>query len=869
MEKDKKIIYPMMIELNETIKSDIYYISLPKNIKEKWIELEENSSNKKLYNLPTITLKSILCSYLDGIIEMSVVSEYSDDTKWLVCFKEIDIDILKKCFRTWIVEFYVNGNIEQKSKRKNSSDEKVKELAEELERMIKEYDFQIKIEKDATLFENGIAVEKNAFKLFPMKIIDSLIGKNISIQGKSTKLLYSSKNEIVTDTKVFEEDDDYYSFVVKLSVQTLPPDNKAYLNVDVSVRRWICRNENKEGTNYIGNNKNCYIRIQHDRMQCIKTQYDNEKKVNVWDEIDLRCFEECQAKGEIPNFIEVLQEPMKYNNGKPKDILIPFQEGLKDIKTNVDNGITFEDRNYFFKFIKEVVREYYYIESNIEAINISKPVSKSNNDFYESKESININSEYFLEQLKKAVGGQKVSIEVFAIGELRKALIEYLKNYLGDAYNELVTLCDYTEIFHELKILGPKKNIAGFETRVEEISEELEKTNSPTISFVALHDAKYYSKLKNAQETKIKSDVDPKSAIRAGFAKTGRLTQFITFEEFEKQEDNIESANEKYEKKKEKSVEKGTKINKQNKTDNINKALTGALLDGFRQLGVLFDYETNKKMKDKIIYGIHVCNFKTTLYGSIKPFPIIIKYDVANSNIMAYCELVDKIEVPYWKAILGISKLSSEKDTFEVSKSISSTTINRRLDRIISKSGENAVIIVESNGTVRKFLKGISNSKIQEAEKNEYSQIKKLLITDEKYLDLYEQNSNISLVRIRCNEEVPSYLVEETNDKKYSNTSGLFKYDKIYYSIDAKPISESKTYDKSESKALTGTRYSHRKMVEIYPMYVSGDAKNHEENEKIAVGIVHLLRGTSIQFTSQMTVLPLPLHLASKMEEYI
>lgn len=88
-------------------------------------------------------------------------------------------------------------------------------------------------------------------------------------------------------------------------------------------------------------------------------------------------------------------------------------------------------------------------------------------------------------------------------------------------------------------------------------------------------------------------------------------------------------------------------------------------------------------------------------------------------------------------------------------------------------------------------------------------------------------------------------------------------------SYGVKSAGEKDAYDRSESKALTGKRYSHRKMVEIYPMYVSGDEKKHEENEKIAVGIVHLLRGTSIQFTSQMTVLPLPLHLASKMEEYI
>lgn len=71
------------------------------------------------------------------------------------------------------------------------------------------------------------------------------------------------------------------------------------------------------------------------------------------------------------------------------------------------------------------------------------------------------------------------------------------------------------------------------------------------------------------------------------------------------------------------------------------------------------------------------------------------------------------------------------------------------------------------------------------------------------------------------------------------------------------------------SKAIDKASFSHRNAIEIYPMYVLGEEKNHEDNERIAVGIVGMLRGASIQFTSQKTILPLPLHLAEKMEEYI
>lgn len=82
--------------------------------------------------------------------------------------------------------------------------------------------------------------------------------------------------------------------------------------------------------------------------------------------------------------------------------------------------------------------------------------------------------------------------------------------------------------------------------------------------------------------------------------------------------------------------------------------MEGTVLDGFSQLGVVFDYAVNKKMKSKKIFGIHICNYKKTFYGSIPLFPIIISYDVDNSKIMVYCELIDKIHIPYWEAILPL-----------------------------------------------------------------------------------------------------------------------------------------------------------------------------------------------------------------------
>lgn len=890
MIKDEKVIYPMMIELNNTISDSVYYLELPIKIKEKWIELERAATNKAIYNLPTTSLKNILINSLKDIVNMNVVSEYSDDSKWLICFKEIDINILISYFKIWIDEFYIKGSILKENKRKNGDDKRVNKLANELKELVNINNFEKLRKEDLILFKDGIAMDKDSFSILPVLIINSLIGKNIKIHGKEAKLLYSSQNEIITDTKVFCNKEEYYSFIIKLTVQILPPFNKAYLNVDLSVRRWICRNDDKEGKNYIGNDKNCYFRTDDNILQCIKTQYSYEENCNKWDSIDERCFNECKSLGKLPEFIDVLKNPLEYNKGKINDILIPFQEGLSKINTSVKNGVSFDDRNDVFIFIKNYLFEKYNIKSNIMATQLKKKIRKKNCNFIETKsienvdEEIVFKSKYVSEQLFKALGNKVANFEIYAENGLKEDLEKHLKSYLGEDSQHNITICEYDDIFSELPIIedrSKKDNLIGYEIRVDEIKDTLKNVSEPTIAIIAIHEADYY-KYKysknsgNYDKDKAKINIDPKDAIRSGFALTGRLTQFITIERYNEEVENIEKEKENYKSNKLKFEEKKANdssienvYEKPKKTININKAINGAVLDSFRQLGVVYNCADIKDMKGKKIIGISICNYKTTRYGYIKPFPIIITYDIDSSQIMVYCELLDKVEIPYWKAILGLSLISSNRNTADLNKLISSTTIIRRLNRTLEYDDKDTIIIVEANGVTRKFIKGITNSELAKGEKNEFNQITKLLIDDDKYLDLDNSKKNIDIIRLRVNEEVPDYIHDDFDDKRYQNTCGLFKMEELYYSIDDRPKNDDKTYKKSESKAIKASRYTHRNMVEIYPVYTSGNNDTYEINKMRAIEITSLLRDISIQFDSQMTILPLPLHLAKKMEEYL
>lgn len=872
MQNVNKVIYPLMVEINQTIIEDIiYYVSLPQAIKEKWLKLEQksNSNYNPIYSkLPTTTLATMLGTYLEGVIKMNPVSSTSNDQQWLVSFKPLNLKILINCFKIWVEEFYIKG-FTKENKRKNGEDKDVTCLANELIELSKPEFFEMLSKEDVVLFDGGKAVDNLGYDLYPMRIVDSLMGQSLLYQGVETKLLYSNTKELITDTHDFHKSEDYFSFVIQLSVQTLPPDNKAYLNVDLSVRRWISRNSKKDGHIFLPTGKKCYIRVKGDRMQVIEAEYNKDLQENAWKPIDYRCLKESQVESNVPKFTEALECPEEYNRGRIGDVLIPYSEGINGIDTEIDSGLPFPDKITLFEFIKAHVGKIDCLSSDVRAINTRKIIFNTSKDFYIDKDPMIVNSGYFLEQLQKALDGGNLTVEVYAESEMRDSIVGRLRDFFGDNKNHEIKCFDMGDFCGKLTTTSEsrKQNLPGFEARKNEICKQLKKVNTPTLAFVAIHGKEHFSKLEE-RNGRYKVSVDPKDAIRCGFAETGRLTQFLTIEEFEKEEKRVSRSDEVYEKKLATATNNNKRLGAQSKSDKLNKVINSSILDGFRQLGVVFDFASNKHMKGKKIVGVHMCYYKKTLYGSLPLFPIITTYDVDNSKVMVYCELIDKVDIPYWKGILGLSKLAAIKNTAELRKSVSGTTIYRRLDRLISKDESDHVIIIDS--PTRKLVKGISNSEIDKAEKNTHGQVKKIFINDERFLELDKCQKGLSIVRLRHNVEVPSYFTTNADvESSYlPSYSGIFKYNDVYYSLDIRPYHERKAFDKQISKVDDPSSFSHRNLVEIYPLFVSGDEERLEENKSIAVGITDVLRGASIQFRTQKTTLPLPLHLAEKMEEY-
>ncbi|MGH4120854.1 pPIWI_RE module domain-containing protein [Clostridium sp.] len=867
---DYNTIFPMHIKIEEKVSEKIYSLAFPKTIKEKLLKLEENSNikfNKQFHYLPVNSLKRMFVTHLKGVTEMKSLSNNTDDKQWLIAFEEIDVQRVLNILKVWIEAFYID---ETELERARINSENVKALARQISDEISILDFQsVSSCDDVVLFENGKVLDSRGYAILPLKVVNILVGKEIEFLGQRVDFLYSSNKEVVTNPIRFTDEKrvDYRSYVMTFSVQTLPPYNEVYLNIDFSIRRWISRNKSHK-TPFLADTKATYIKVDDHKLQRINVKYSNTLKKLTWQNADYKCYNACYLGEKLPEFKDVITYPEKYITGNRKDVYMPFEYGINDIEHNSDSGMPFKDYKTLFEILIEQLT--FLSEKNTV---LATRVSGSNkptpffNEYFLLKDKNN-----FLKILDGALGKEKLSIEIWyndGQEDLKNALLGKLENHL-EGSNSSISCCELEHLSDKLILENEKIkiNLKGFERRIEEIEEKLNCAKGPTISFVVLGNKEEFVDNNNKADAKL----DPKKALRVGFARMGRLTQFITPKGYRNTENERNKKIDFYNKKVQ-AYEEGLtdrEPRKLSKNYYVNTNIQHAILDGYRQLGLLSDISKNKTLSNKKVTGVHICNFKNTIYGTyIQPFPIIITCDFENNCVSAYCDFVGNIDIPYWKLILGLSKELSKaplRNTKSIKPSLSALT--RRIDGIARDEGNNIIMFV-ADGTSRKLIKGLANTEISKAFDSEQNQVNELYINDEinGKIDL-KSIDKLAIIRLRVNDEVPDYYptISEKNSNNFKSISGVFKYDKVFYSLDDKTSGEKDTFNGDHSKTEKDQRYSHRNIIELYPLFIS---QRSEERVVENLKAVHDLRSASLQYTSQKTVLPLPLHLAQKIEEYI
>lgn len=882
MSKNKEnYIIPLALELNKHIEKKIYFLSLPSVLKEKLTRLEELSRDgqggrgrfiREKHNLPLNSLKKLFASYLPGVTDMKAVNYTSDDKRWLISAEPISVDFVVKIVKVWIDAFYIS---ETELDKKRGNDDKVKKYAEQV---INELNAEIlsgcNYAEDVVLFDGKDVVDKDAYLLLPLIAVNELVGTSISINGEQARWMYSKKNEIVTDPLRFKDikEEDCFSYVAAFSVQTVPPYNKPYLNVKISSRRWVSKNESEKVPFYT-DEKSVYVRINDDKLQVIHAKYDRDLKVFEWVYSDKKTFCGMYGVDNVVRFNDIICNPSLYMRGiEQNDYYVVFEYGMKDGNKKMHNknaGISTMDRREIFEDIEAKLIQYSGGSKKAlrEAGNSSIVQTFFEDDFtLKTKNSLD---EKFRECVDAICGTEKMTIEVcYSAGqeELRNALIEKLNKHFADT-NVKITPVFIDGLAECLSCSNKNKpnNLEGYNARVQEVKDRLGVARDTTISIVIIHEPKYYKLF-----DKVDSRVDPKNTLRVGFANTGRLTQFVIFESYvsneKKRLKNIESG---------KAIKKNGEIDKSNA---INTSIKSTLLDTYRQLGIhnyLVESEKKTTLGNKVAVGIYVVNYKNLLNDiSMTPFPIVVSCDLTSHKIMVETELSILSKIANRKE--AVERISCEYKEFPIKFREMITRIDKGKRMIPSErflydwfedlsDDKQYEIMIVADGTSRKIIEGITNREIKEAYDVGSGYVSKVGI-DGKYgfeIDL-EDYDNIDLLRIRVNDEVPDYIPSPNDEMEtFVESSGVYKYDSVYYSKDARTFAEYRKLKQTNTKLTDDGAFTHRNIIEIYPMYVSTC-----ENEVDCVRDIHNLRSASIQYEAGKTILPMPLHLAKLLEEY-
>lgn len=341
------------------------------------------------------------------------------------------------------------------------------------------------------------------------------------------------------------------------------------------------------------------------------------------------------------------------------------------------------------------------------------------------------------------------------------------------------------------------------------------------------------------QERYIKGD--PKRVLRNAFARTGRVVQFINPE---------------------------NDINR-NKIEN-------AVYDLYRQLGIVTLLNFQKKLPP-LAYtpcvGMHLCTQVHGISNKARFLPIYVTVDLLKGKTQVHCDAFSNRTVSYREACLEMAKLFWENDLEQRCVDASRVPAKQKLIELKNRyymKEDGVLFVIQSDGNTRAVWSGISDKEINGyTVTDEYcpSQINVGMPKNPYPLSLTD--SGVRIIRIRSNQEVPDYFTnlsaQSTDDRlQFSSASGIFKYDDVYWGIHEKPNDFRYTNSLKMSKIdQPQQQFAEKDMIELYPLQLqSGD------NATNWIFYTNALRHIPIQY-SQSTVLPLPLHLAKSLEEYL
>ena len=817
-------IYPLAYKLSPGQTCTLYYLGFPQTWKATLLDIARKSNPrfKDEYGLPTNALKKLVDSWMEGVISLAPLKKDSNDEHWLTsccAYSEKNIQALCSIIKVWVKATYVTAP---------RALPLVKKLANDFCDMINPealMALQTTAEVCLTLKDGTVCEE--AYQAVPLLAVNQLLGKEIVLNGQTLHLCYAAKNQLISHAIVDPKSQHQYSFVFDLSVQTTPPQRKALLLCQMSIRRWIPDSYGKERAPFLSESIISHIKVSDDKYCQVSIAYDYNSRQIDWKAQDKECYN-IWGYEQLPSADDVLRGPATY----AEKILLPYKNGMGGfVDSRIGTGVSVVDKSSLYQSIFPLLKGMIGEQPEAERVTLRGQnfASFKSPQEYETPED-------FRSWVSKCVETDRITFEIYGLWKdsNQQDLLKQVQAKIEQDFGaESETSCLKVQcLCKEIGSLADAMSDDYRQTKIkrcDEIVEQLGQAESVTACIFVLPGHEHYTK------------GDPKQVLRNAFARTGRVVQFI----------NPESD-----------------IN-QNKIEN-------AVYDLYRQLGIVTLLNFQKKLPplaNTPCVGMHLCTQVHGISNKARFLPVYVTVNLLEGKTQVHCDAFSNRTVSYREACLEMAKLFWENDLEQRCVDASRAPAKQKLIELKNRyyTKENSVLfVIQSDGNTRAVWSGISDKEI-----GGYS------VTDEccptqvnvgmpkSPYPLSLTDSGVRIIRIRSNQEVPDYFTDlsekSTNDRlQLSSVSGIFKYDNVYWGIHARPNDSQYTSSFKASRIdHPKQRFAEKDMIELYPLQLQpGD------NAANWIFYTNALRHIPIQY-SQSTVLPLPLHLAKALEEYL
>jgi hypothetical protein len=840
-----------------------YALAFPSLWKEKLYSLYDryNNKNNRYNNLPVKSLNKSLRALVPDLISISPKAGFKKNNKeWLYSDRPIAFEPLRLIVKAWLwTEFSWVPEKELEIVYRSLSPG-----------VLKWREKSTDIAASTTEKNGTAAMPHELFTVLPDFFAGLISAPGIELRrGAEIFRFYRSPlapgkpgAELVSWPPQRTGENHLWSLTINLSLQTVPFQSYPVLNCNLGVRRWVTHPKLIGGgeTSVALLTKVPWLRGLHQsnsfQVASLKWERNGDNYKLVWAENMPEILNKLQLQSPFPSPESIFNEPeKKLNLGGTPNAVVLYNTRMKG-KHKVGAGLLPGDRHPFIEQIKEVFFPFLQLVDapirvkEFRGTNISNP-------FYENGHKSDEITPRIRMLLKKSLG-EKIAIDIrYQSESVRDALTDAISNLLGVKPTELEKplKTDEFTLTVKTKELGAVGDGFSFDCETKDFKKQLHKEMNKRFeeiraavlaekqprqgiigTLIELDGERAYGDKKGEKK-------DPKHAMRLGFARMNRLTQFITPVNGDDSE---------------------------KKKDSLPHRARMAVLDLFRQFGIQLEprNKPQKGLPQSINYlGLWLVKIqgKTSLKGRESLIPVLLLMSSDRDEIKATAPGVDW--VPYPEMLLKISQEKCREYLWKESDKIM-IFVKEKLEEVTGKGDRDTLLICDAHN-VRSIWKWVANTKII---------MDKLVFTDESPRDI-EDFPGLRVIRVRGGDETPQWYAQKGEEIGF--TKGIFKIsdnERCFASVYPKPKQQknSSTYSskivESVSKSRKGNGKQYAPSPGTYawnPVFYELTAACLQQGDEPWqwAAAAHELRNLAMHY-DEPTALPLPIHLAKQVEEY-